>query len=239
MNIRQSKLQYTQWNSDFRNASTSRKSVSIISAAIYSDKIYGSGSDKSGTLFRAKIFFWATSESGSSCNFSFKIHAHMTKCPSSIWTPGSGPGSFLILLSGVSCKALGGPLEMCLLIHIQTTKCPWSVWTPGSGSGFGSGSYYTECPAAPGGAYIACLGGSGERRTGVHPCAVTGRLVAGRGVAAHVGGAGGRSHRRTPPRGRRTQVRLYRVPVLLLTVNFAAKTRGKSFLRSLQQEFFF
>jgi hypothetical protein len=89
------------------------------------------------------------------------------------------------------------------------------------------GSYYPECPAAPGGAYIACLGGSGERRAGVHPGAVPGRLVAGRGVAAHVGGAGGRPHRRTPPRSCRAQVRLYRVPVLLLTVNFAAKNARK------------
>jgi hypothetical protein len=78
--------------------------------------------------------------------------------------------------------------------------------------------------------FLSC---SGEGRAGVHPGPVPGRLVAGGGVAAHVGCTGGGPHRRppaprhTPARGR-PQVGFYRVAVLLLTVNFTAKARGKS-----------
>ncbi len=78
--------------------------------------------------------------------------------------------------------------------------------------------------------FLSC---SGEGGAGVHPGPVPGRLVAGGGVAAHVGCTGGGPHRRppaprhTPARGR-PQVGFYRVAVLLLTVNFTAKARGKS-----------
>jgi hypothetical protein len=229
MNIRQSKLQYVQWNSDFRNAKNQHEvGINHLRCDLSWQNLRFRIRQVRDLVSYQEFFFWATSESGSSCNFSFKIHEHMTKCPT--WSMirfeltdlDPDPVHFLNTIRSVR-QRLGGPLEMCLLIHKQTTKYPWSVWTPGSGSG----SYYPECPAAPGGAYIACLGGSGERRTGVHPGAITGRLVAGRGVAAHVGGAGRWPHRRTPPWGRRAQVRLYRVPVLLLTVNFAAKNARK------------